>query len=652
MAKKVESKNVRAHVWVKGKVQKVGFRANVEFYARQIGGITGWVRSVGYDTVEVVAEGALEKVENFVKKVMYEPPKASHVDDSFVDWEEPTGEFKAFVKTGTDRGSSYPIEKDDSAIPSQGSSASVNNLSKDSQPLEDRTPFHKDSPSTIDYLGRKGLAEALATWIDRLWTERQDEAKSFVINIHGEWGAGKTTFLNLLQHELKNNHHKQWIVVWFNAWENRFIKPEWWALLDKIYRDSVAQKKSMKEWVWHIKVQERWWRFYSGRKLELLGMLASSLLLVFIIFWVMNPGTSSDQDFMQRIEAVAKPIGLVLSALTTIFLGTRLVSQALINSGSARAAEIYAQFSQDPIEGIKQHFNKLIGKRIDKRVIVFIDDLDRCDRVYLVTLLETIQNLLNQQKVFYVIAADQRWLTTAFEETYKEFGESIKEPGKKLGYLFLEKIFQLSMPLPTLSDEVKAAYLGYLLGQKEQVEERREKMKGELGGIDTEQGLIDKIRLEQLGTIEKVIMRDAVVAKSASLEIEQATTHYLEKFAHLMESNPRALKRFATFYNVMRAIAILGDEEIISDLRRRDQFVLWLIVRTRWPLLADYLEEYPQHFKNFASGRSNKEIHPNVKNLVKSREVKEVLQGKGIKTRLDEDALNRFISLKATERTF
>src|SRR6476646_10730578 len=45
---------VRAHVWVKGRVQGVGFRAHVEYSARQMSGLTGWVRNVGYDTVEAM----------------------------------------------------------------------------------------------------------------------------------------------------------------------------------------------------------------------------------------------------------------------------------------------------------------------------------------------------------------------------------------------------------------------------------------------------------------------------------------------------------------------------------------------------------------------------------------------------------------------
>ena len=68
---------LRAHVRVQGSVQNVGFRAYVEAQARQIG-VMGWVRNVGYDTVEAVAEGEREKVERFVE-AMKAGPRASRV---------------------------------------------------------------------------------------------------------------------------------------------------------------------------------------------------------------------------------------------------------------------------------------------------------------------------------------------------------------------------------------------------------------------------------------------------------------------------------------------------------------------------------------------------------------------------------------------
>lgn len=86
---------IRAHVWVKGRVQGVGFRAHVEYAARQIGDITGWVRNVGYDTVEAVAEGRREQVERLIE-AMKLGPRMSRVDESKVEYEGVTGEFHTF----------------------------------------------------------------------------------------------------------------------------------------------------------------------------------------------------------------------------------------------------------------------------------------------------------------------------------------------------------------------------------------------------------------------------------------------------------------------------------------------------------------------------------------------------------------------------
>jgi acylphosphatase len=89
------NRRVRAHIWVKGRVQGVGFRAHVEYSARQIGGLTGWVRNVGEDIVEAIAEGGHTSVERLIQ-VMKNGPRASRVDESKVEWEEPTGEFQQF----------------------------------------------------------------------------------------------------------------------------------------------------------------------------------------------------------------------------------------------------------------------------------------------------------------------------------------------------------------------------------------------------------------------------------------------------------------------------------------------------------------------------------------------------------------------------
>ncbi len=90
-----DSKEIlRAHVWVKGRVQNVGFRAHVQYNARQIG-VTGWVRNVGYDTVEAAAEGDRARLDRFIE-MMKTGPIGSQVDESNVEWQNATGEWSDF----------------------------------------------------------------------------------------------------------------------------------------------------------------------------------------------------------------------------------------------------------------------------------------------------------------------------------------------------------------------------------------------------------------------------------------------------------------------------------------------------------------------------------------------------------------------------
>jgi acylphosphatase len=95
----VSEEIVRAHVWVMGRVQGVGFRAHVQWAASR-SGVTGWVRNVGYDQVEALAEGDSAAIARFIAAVR-EGPRASRVDDVRVEWETPTGEFGRFAVKGS-----------------------------------------------------------------------------------------------------------------------------------------------------------------------------------------------------------------------------------------------------------------------------------------------------------------------------------------------------------------------------------------------------------------------------------------------------------------------------------------------------------------------------------------------------------------------
>ncbi len=84
----------RAHIFVLGQVQGIGFRNFVRWQARVLG-LTGWVKNLPDGRVEVLVEGEESKVLNLLKLIKEGPPLAE-VERVDVDWEESSGQLSGF----------------------------------------------------------------------------------------------------------------------------------------------------------------------------------------------------------------------------------------------------------------------------------------------------------------------------------------------------------------------------------------------------------------------------------------------------------------------------------------------------------------------------------------------------------------------------
>lgn len=84
----------RSHVLIKGSVQGVFFRMNIQELANQLH-ICGWVKNLPDGNVEAVFEGGEREVENIVS-FCRKGPIGSKVGDVVVKNENFTGEFKDF----------------------------------------------------------------------------------------------------------------------------------------------------------------------------------------------------------------------------------------------------------------------------------------------------------------------------------------------------------------------------------------------------------------------------------------------------------------------------------------------------------------------------------------------------------------------------
>ena len=88
------NKKVRAHVFIRGRVQGVYFRQNTMIVATRHG-VMGWVRNLKDGRVEAVLEGIEIDVNEVIEWCYSGPPKAT-VDDVDINYEKYTGEFSEF----------------------------------------------------------------------------------------------------------------------------------------------------------------------------------------------------------------------------------------------------------------------------------------------------------------------------------------------------------------------------------------------------------------------------------------------------------------------------------------------------------------------------------------------------------------------------
>jgi acylphosphatase len=86
------------HAIVRGRVQGVNYRAFVSRNAASLG-LTGTVRNLPDNSVEITAEGDKKQLQQFVK-VLKQGPPAARVDNLEISWSAYTGQYSDFSVTG------------------------------------------------------------------------------------------------------------------------------------------------------------------------------------------------------------------------------------------------------------------------------------------------------------------------------------------------------------------------------------------------------------------------------------------------------------------------------------------------------------------------------------------------------------------------
>jgi hypothetical protein len=233
-----------------------------------------------------------------------------------------------------------------------------------------------------------------------------DSEPRFAIGIFGSWGTGKTSLMKMVESKLRDKYADYAVTVWFEAW--RYDRDKYLALIPFLQQFLIKLEnvsKSKKKWAIVKKGIER-----------TLTALTDSVEL--------SAGYGSNASLKFDI---------------------RNFKNSLRSDGSTHIDGQEIQFQEHPTDHMRRAIAKVRKGRggNDKfRIVVFIDDLDRCTPDKALEVLESIKAFLDIDGIVYLVAMDSHSIDSIVKN---KFG---KDSAIK-GIDYLQKIVQLPFQVPT-----------------------------------------------------------------------------------------------------------------------------------------------------------------------------------------------------------
>jgi len=224
----------------------------------------------------------------------------------------------------------------------------------------------------------------------------------FTIGIYGEWGTGKTTLMKSIERNLSENQEnsaQSFLPIWFNAW--------------KYEREDGLATISLLKTVGYVMANH-----------EIYDSLSKTIFKGLTIV---------GKDMIQQIamQAVSK---------------TQQVADEEIEVKMDYLNKLYRDsVYYEGLDKIKKEMETIRGEKGDYRVVIFIDDLDRCSPVKALEVLESIKLFLDIEGFVFVIGLSHKTVTELISKAYNSTGVK--------GEDYIKKIIQIPIKIPSWSKE-------------------------------------------------------------------------------------------------------------------------------------------------------------------------------------------------------
>ena len=399
-----------------------------------------------------------------------------------------------------------------------------------------------DNETSEDLLGFKVHADLLINVIN------DESVLPITIGVFGDWGSGKSSILQIVKEEFDKEDDKDSLCIYFNGWTFEGYDDAKAALLNSILKELEDNKKISEEIKDTIKEKaKKLWKSIDWMRGA--GMVMKNVALPAVSAYFTG-GLSLVPFAIQKLTEWGDNPEKIIEKLQSE--EGKEIYKAFVKEGKVEdknATNAVAEFRKD--------FSELLEATNFKRLVVIIDDLDRCSPERIIENLEAIKLFLNVPKTAFIIGADPRIVKYAIEYKYKN-NKEIEEDNNRIVIDYLEKLIQLPYSLPRLSESEVETYISMLICKKEIGDTKFKNVLDEF----QKYRLTNKYSAFGLSNFEKILeaeefgkVKDNVITIPPLVPL----------ITNSLYGNPRQIKRFLNTYTIRKRLAEVASLQSFND---------------------------------------------------------------------------------------
>jgi hypothetical protein len=369
-----------------------------------------------------------------------------------------------------------------------------------------------DNETKIDMLNNRAIAKTVAELI------KECDDRPVSIGVHGDWGAGKSSILTMVEDEL--SAQKDGIeCIRFNGWKHQGFEDAKIALMSAIVSELTEKRKPSEK---AKDILKKLWKNINWLSVaKATGNVAFSAATGIPPIGLLNNIVENLKGSVSDKEKVATAI--------------ESVDEYLTNAKVYEDNSMTKEFSE-----FQTSFEELLKESKIKKLVVLIDDLDRCLPKVTIETLEAVRLFMFSKSTAFVIAADEAMIEYAVRNHFPDLPDDGDiRTGFEYSKRYLEKLIQVPFRIPALGEIESGMYITLLLIGSCLKEDSTEFNKLLMVAINKM-----KKPWENLGfTIEQ--LKEALGDKYTSVTNEITVSNQIaDILAKNTQGNPRKIKRF------------------------------------------------------------------------------------------------------------